>query len=46
MDEKPTFNKNLNQRINQESSLTKDYSLELYENNIFKYINLNVLSVD
>ena len=29
MDGKPTFNKILNKRLNQESSLTKDYFIEL-----------------
>ena len=39
MDEKPDFNKTLNKRLNQESSFSNDYSLELDENNTFKYIN-------
>ena len=39
MDGKPTFKKTLNKRLNQESSLSNDYSLELDENNTFKYIN-------
>ena len=39
IDEKPNFKKTLNKRLNQESSLSNDYSLELDENNTFKYIN-------
>ena len=39
MDGKPNFNETLNKRLNQETSLSNDYSLELDENNTFKYIN-------
>ena len=39
MDEKPNFDEILNKRLKQESSLSKDYSLELDENNTFKYVN-------
>ena len=39
MDGKPNFDETLNKRLNQYSSLSNDYSLELDENNTFKYIN-------
>ena len=39
MDGKPNFDETLNKRLNQESSLSNDYPLELDENNTFKYIN-------
>ena len=37
MDEKPNFNEALNKRLNQKSSLSNDYSLEIDENNTSKY---------
>lgn len=38
-----TFDEFLNKRLNKEYSISKDYSLELDENNVFKYVNLECI---
>ena len=45
MDKKPNFDEILNKRLKQESSLSKDYSLELDENNTLSMLIQSVLSV-
>jgi len=39
MDEKPNFDEILNKRLKQQTSFSNNYSLELDENNTFKYVN-------